>query len=291
MRKGLGKGLGKGLNALLPDEPEQIPPAESGEAVTELDILSVEPNPNQPRRDFDKDKLEALAASVSEHGVIQPIVVTKSGGGYTIVAGERRWRAARMAGLSRIPAVIKEYTPDEAAQIALIENLQREDLNPIEEAQGYRALLEDFHLTQETVSKRIGKSRSAVANSLRLLSLDEQIRELLIKGEITSGHARAILSLDDEKLRLALAKEIVEKSLNVRQAEALAKRMSGAERESKGKRDKEPDAAALELGAIAKSLSSRLGTKVSLSGGAKKGKIEIEYYGSDDLERILELLN
>jgi ParB family chromosome partitioning protein len=276
------KGLGRGLTSLLPEEPkaEENHPGD----VLEIKINQIEPNRKQPRKAFDDDKIDALAQSIQEHGMIQPIVVIPSdvSGLYTIVAGERRWRAAKKAGLTAVPAVIRSYNEEQVAEIALIENLQREDLNPIEEALGYHTLLEEFHLTQERISQRIGKSRSAVANSLRLLSLEEPIKKLLIQGKITGGHARAILSLEDSKLRLVLTKRILEENLNVRQAENLAKQLQKAPR-----KEKEKTAYEIELESIQESLSSRLGTKVKIVHGAKKGKIEIEYYGNQDLERIL----
>ncbi len=207
---------------------------------------------------------------------------------YKIVAGERRWRASKKAGLREIPAVVKDYTDEQIAEIALIENLQREDLNPIEEALGYKTLLEEFNLTQELIGKRIGKSRSAIANSLRLLSLEEQIQKLLVSGEISSGHARAILSLDENELRLALSKRIIEDNLNVRQTEALAKQLQKKKPEKKSPKKSAYD---IEIEAIQNNLASQFGTKVKITHTEKKGKIEIEYYGSGDLERILNLIN
>ena len=211
--------LGRGLGSLF-DQP-QI--AENTDAVETLRITLVEPNKNQPRHSFDDDKIQELAESIAVHGVIQPIIVVKNGERYKIVAGERRWRAAKKAGLKEIPAVIRNYSEFEIAQIALIENLQRENLNPIEEALGYQTLMDKFDMTQEDVSSKIGKSRSAIANTLRLLSLDEPIREKLISGEISSGHARAILGVDSPKTRLAVLEAIIEKGLNVRQTESLVK--------------------------------------------------------------------
>ena len=218
------KGLGKGLGALFTDENPITIEYETG--ITELNITQVEPNKNQPRKIFDEDKLSALAESIHEHGLIQPIIVTKNNTGtYTIVAGERRWRAAKKAGLSKISAVIKDYSNQTITEIALIENLQREDLNPIEEALGYKALMDEFSLTQEQISHRIGKSRSAIANSLRLLTLEEELQKKVISGEISEGHARAALSLDSAVLREFLINRIIEDGLNVRQAEHLAKEL------------------------------------------------------------------
>lgn len=281
------KGLGKGLGGLLGEDPELFEKDKSG-SITKLKINSVEPNKNQPRKVFDSDKIDALSDSIKEHGIIQPITVTEGkNGNYMIIAGERRWRAAKKAGLSEIPAIIGEYTPEEAAELALIENLQREDLNPIEEALGYRQLLETYNLTQEHISQKIGKSRSAIANSLRLLSLDERTKDLVAGGEISSGHARALLSVEDPEIREALAKRITEGGLNVRQAEELAKQLGKKRRE---KAEKAPTANDIEIERISEKMTSALGTKVKISHSAKKGRIEIEYYGNEDLERLLNLL-
>ncbi len=278
------KGLGKGLNVLFNEEnPSSI---ENG--VVELKITQIEPNKNQPRKTFDKDKLDVLAQSIKEHGLIQPIVVVKSDNGlFSIVAGERRWRAAKKAGLLVIPAVIKDYSPQTITEVALIENLQREDLNPIEEALGYKSLIEEYNLTQDEISKRIGKSRSAVANSLRLLSLEDDLQKYLISGEISEGHARAILSLEGFVLREFLLNRIIDDGLNVRQAEKLAKDLQKVKKEKV-----EPISAYdIEIERIKNRLEQGLGTKVKIQSGAKKGKIEIEYYGNEDLERILSLFN
>lgn len=282
------KGLGKGLGALFTDEnPVSIEP-ETG--ILELSILSVEPNKNQPRKTFDEEKLAALAESIQEHGLIQPIIVTKNATGtYTIVAGERRWRAAKKAGFTKIPAVVKEYSDQTVTEIALIENLQREDLNPIEEALGYKSLVDEYNLTQEQISQRIGKSRSAIANAMRLLSLEEDLQKKLISGEISEGHARAVLSLDAGVLREFLVNRIIEDGLNVRQAENLAKEL---QKEPKPRKKAERNTAYdIELERLQDKLASKFGTKVKIQHQAKKGKIEIEYYGNDDLERILNLFN
>lgn len=278
MKKGLGRGLGKGLDSLFTESsPGTIEPEK------ELKITDIEPNKYQPRREFDAEKLESLAESVKEHGVIQPLIVVKNPSGlYTIVAGERRWRAAKLAGLKTVPVVIKEYTPEQVAQIALIENLQREDLNPIEEALGYQSLIDEYSMTQEDISKTIGKSRSAVANALRLLSLDDEIKRMLSEGAITSGHARAVLMLSDKDKRMKLANRIASEGLNVRQAENLAKYMQKAVPKRKVQNK-------IELDAFADRLSQGFGTKVKIVQGAKKGKIEIEYYSNSDFDRIVKL--
>ena len=246
------------------------------------------PNKNQPRKNFDEDKLEALAESVKEHGIIQPIIVKKSGEFYTIIAGERRWRAAKIAGLKKIPVIVRDYEEVEIREIALIENLQREDLNPIEEALGYRSLMDEYNLTQEQISERLGKSRSAIANSVRLLTLDDYTAAKLVAGEITEGHARCALSVPAGVVREFFVNRIIEDGLNVRQAEKLAKDLTKTP-ENKPERQKNSPYR-IELERISQSLEQFLGTKVKLSGNSKKGKIEIEYYGNDDLERLLDII-
>lgn len=274
------KGLGKGLDVLFSDEN----PSSIDSGITEIKITQIEPNSNQPRKNFDTNKLEILADSIKEHGLIQPIVVTAADNGrYIIVAGERRWRAAKKAGLKTLPAVIKNYSPQTVTEVALIENLQREDLNPIEEALGYKSLIDEYNLTQEEISKRLGKSRSAIANSLRLLSLEGEIQKYLISGEISEGHARAILSLNGFVLREFLLNRIIDDDLNVRQAEKLAKDLQKVKEE----KSKTVNAYDIEIDRIKNKLEQGLGTKVKIQHGAKRGKIEIEYYGNDDLERIL----
>lgn len=301
------KGLGRGLNALLrTSEPSKRSDSlimteekqnahadnnqETDKPFSIVNINLIEPNRKQPRKKFDTEKLEALADSIREHGLIQPILVTNSENGrYTIIAGERRWRASKKAGLTEIPAIIRDYPAIEAAQIALIENLQREDLNPIEEAAGYRSLIDEYSLTQEEISKRIGKSRSAIANSLRLLSLGDTISALLIEGSLSTGHARALLGLEDEEMRNKAAEIVINEELNVRQTEQLVKKLT----KNNPQKEKPPvnEEFIVQLGNITDMLCSRFGTKVNISHGEKKGKIEIEYYGNEDLDRILGLLN
>lgn len=279
------KGLGKGLNSLFTEDLPATIETEKPEA--EIKITEVEPNKYQPRTNFDPEKLQGLTESIKEHGIIQPLVVVKNKSGmYTIVAGERRWRAAKAAGLKTVPVVIKEYTPEEIAQIALIENLQREDLNPIEEALGYQSLIDEYKMTQEEVSKVISKSRSAVTNSLRLLTLDEKTKKLLEKGKITGGHARALLSIADIDKRFQLAQRIIDEDLSVRQTENLAKFI-----QKKQPVKKSPSPNKLELDAFADKLSQSFGTKVKISQNSKKGKIEIEYYNNKDFDRIIKLFN
>lgn len=304
------RGLGKGLNALFKtDEPTnnsnelidsvphlkkkhhtEEPEEEAKNPISEVSINLIEPNRKQARKKFDAEKLAALSESIREHGIIQPIlVIPAEEGRYTIIAGERRWRAAKKAGLMTVPVIIRELSEIEAAQVSLIENLQRENLNPIEEAAGYKALIDEFSLTQDEISKKLGKSRSAVANSLRLLSLGENITSMLVDGVLSAGHARALLSLDNEDLRLEAANLIIDDDLNVRQTEQLVKKlMSGKKKKEKPKPDEE---LMVQLNKISDNLCSRFGTKVHISQGDKKGKIEIEYYGNDDLERILGLMS
>lgn len=279
------KGLGIGLDALFAanefDEDEQI------SELMVLPISKVEPRIEQPREYFDEQALQDLADSIAQYGLIQPVIARKLDNGYyQIIAGERRWRASRMAGLEEIPVRVIEADDRRTAELALVENLQREDLNPIEEAKGYKTLIEEYGLTQEETAKSVGRSRPAVTNALRLLSLTQKVLEMVEKGELSAGHARALVSISDEKKQLEAANEVIEKSLSVRKTEQLAARII------KGNSEKEKPAApivdysaeiSLELGKI-------LGRKVKLTDGRKTGKIEIEFYGADDRENLIELL-
>lgn len=277
------KGLGKGLGALLGDFSEE---AVESSAYQILPIYKVEPNPDQPRRDFDEEELQALADSISVHGVIQPLTVRQMPTGYyQIIAGERRWRAARLANLSEIPVVIVEADDKKAMELALIENLQRQDLNPVEEALGYQALIEEYGLTQEEAAGRVGKSRPAVANALRLLGLSPAVLEKLKNGELSAGHARAILTLKTEKKQLEAAQKIIALALSVRQAETLCKNMN---KEPAPK--KEPVFAVDYVAECEKSLSKQLGRGVKIVNGKRKGRFELEFYGEEDLQRLLDAL-
>ena len=277
------KGLGKGLGALLGDFSEE---AVESSAYQILPIYKVEPNPDQPRRDFDEEELQALADSISVHGVIQPLTVRQMPTGYyQIIAGERRWRAARLANLSKIPVVIVEADDKKAMELALIENLQRQDLNPVEEALGYQALIEEYGLTQEEAAGRVGKSRPAVANALRLLGLSPAVLEKLKNGELSAGHARAILTLKTEKKQLEAAQKIISLALSVRQAETLCKNMN---KEPAPK--KEPVFAVDYVAECEKSLSKQLGRGVKIVNGKRKGRFELEFYGEEDLQRLLDAL-
>ena len=277
------KGLGKGLGALLGDFSEE---AVESSAYQILPIYKVEPNPDQPRRDFDEEELQALADSISVHGVIQPLTVRQMPTGYyQIIAGERRWRAARLANLSEIPVVIVKADDKKAMELALIENLQRQDLNPVEEALGYQALIEEYGLTQEEAAGRVGKSRPAVANALRLLGLSPAVLEKLKNGELSAGHARAILTLKTEKKQQEAAKKIIALALSVRQAETLCKNMN---KEPAPK--KEPVFAVDYVAECEKSLSKQLGRGVKIVNGKRKGRFELEFYGEEDLQRLLDAL-
>ena len=278
------KGLGRGLGALLGDMTEE--PREST-PYQHLPLYKIEPNPNQPREVFDEEELEALAESIRLHGVIQPLTVREMPSGYyQIIAGERRWRASRKAGLSEVPAVIIEADDRKATELALIENLQRQDLNPLEEAKGYQRLISEYNLTQEEAADRVGKSRPAVANAIRLLTLPEEVQEKLAAGTLTAGHARAVLTLKTEKQQRDAAQKISALGLSVRQAELLCRNMS---REPKPGKELPP----LKGDYVAeceKNLSKHLGRGVKIVNGKRKGRFELEFYGPEDLQRLLDAL-
>ena len=278
------KGLGRGLGALLGDFQE---PSLDQSNYRMIQLHRIEPNPDQPRKDFDEEELQELAESISVHGLIQPLTVRETAPGYyQIIAGERRWRASRMANLSEVPAVVMEADDCKAMELALIENLQRSDLNCVEEALGYQALIEDFGLTQEDASGRVGKSRSAVANALRLLNLPEKVLEMLRNGSLTAGHARAVLTLKTEKKQLEAAQKISALGLSVRQAELLCRNLSQ-------EKEPEPPKAPLAIDYVAeceKSLSRALGRGVKIVNGKRKGKFELEFYGQEDLQNLLDAL-
>ncbi len=277
------KGLGKGLGALMGDfmdEPMEKSPYQK------LPIYKVEPNPLQPRQDFDEEELQALADSIATHGVVQPLTVRELPNGYyQIIAGERRWRAARMAELQEIPAVIIEADDKKTMELALIENLQRQDLNPVEEALGYQSLMEDYGLTQEETAKQVGKSRPTVANALRLLGLCPSVLEKLRNGDLSAGHARAILMLKTEKEQQNAAQKICALGLSVRQAEMLCKNML-----KEPKPQKEITLAVDYVAECEKSLSKHLGRGVKIVNGKRKGRFELEFYGEDDLQLLLDAL-
>ena len=282
------RGLGRGLSALLGDDALQ---AQEGGSLS-LPISEVQPGLKQPRKRFDEESLADLADSIRTHGIIQPLTVRGlSSGYYQIIAGERRWRAAKMAGLREVPAVIIEADDRTVMELGLIENLQREDLNPIEEAAGYQTLIGEYSLTQEEVSQRVGKSRPAVANALRLLALPDAVRQLLEEGKLSAGHARAILAAPAGELQKKLAQKVVHDGLSVRQTEALAKRLTA--QQDHAAEELRPGAApdySIYLRSAEQELSHRFGRKVTIVNGKKKGKIELEYYNTEDLNLLLETL-
>ncbi|MBE5964433.1 MAG: ParB/RepB/Spo0J family partition protein [Lachnospira sp.] len=291
-KSGLGKGLGKGLNTLIPENIEAAPKQKVEKVVVKepgevkLKISKIEPNREQPRKVFDEDALMELSESIKQYGLIQPIVVKKRDDYYEIVAGERRWRASKMAGLKEVPVVIKDYTEQEIVEIALIENIQREDLNPVEEALAYERLMKEFKLKQDQIAEKVSKSRVAISNSLRLLKLDKRVQEMLVDDMISSGHARALLSFEDGDLQYETAQKILDQKLSVRETEALVKKLlKGA---PKAKELPKNDFVYRDY---EEKLKQLLSTKVSINNKANgKGKIEIEYYSMEDFERIVEFL-
>lgn len=287
-------GLGQGLGALISTAAEvENGVEETPSGVKEIKITEIEPDSGQPRKNFDKEKIEALAESIKDHGLIQPIIVTKSAAGYKIIAGERRWRAARLAGLKTIPVIEREATPREIMELALIENIQREDLNPIEEAEAYEKLMTEYDITQEKLSSIVSKSRPAIANALRLLNCDKPIRQMLINGQLTAGHARAILALENKEDRLECAKMVVEQQCSVRQTELLVKRIQ-YKRDNASNSEEETSQEDLfragDIRAVQEKLKTSLGTKVKLDDKGGKGKIIIEYFSADERERLIEYL-
>ena len=295
----LKRGLGKGLDSLIPTnvmmESEvkhstvstASSPEEEKDGTLMVKLSKVEPNREQPRKNFDEDSLIELADSIRQFGVLQPLLVQKKGDYYEIIAGERRWRAAKMAGLKEIPVIIREYSHQEMVEIALIENIQRENLNPIEEAQAFKRLLEEFQLKQDEVAERVSKSRTAVTNSMRLLKLDEKVQQMIIDDMISTGHARALLAIEDKEQQYILANKIFDEKLSVRETEKLVKDLKKPKKE-KTKKDTSNDFIYRDL---EEKMRSVIGTKVSVNQKSKgKGKIEIEYYSDEELEHIFEMI-
>ncbi|MFR2300686.1 MAG: ParB/RepB/Spo0J family partition protein [Clostridium paraputrificum] len=273
--------LGKGLGALIPDDIN-----EGNEGKLMISLNKIKSNIDQPRKSFDNEKIAELAESIKNHVIIQPLILKENGGGYIIVAGERRWRAAKMVGLKEVPAIVMDLTEKQVLEISLIENIQRQDLNPIEEALAYKKLLSDFNLTQEELSKRIGKSRTAITNTIRLINLDSRVQQYVIDGIISEGHGRALLSLEDGELQYIYSQKVIDEKLSVRELEKLIRNASlKSEKSEKNE----------ELNPYYKDVRDRLqnyfGTKVNLSSKKNRGKIEIEYYSEEDLERILDIIN
>ena len=278
-------GLGRGLDSLFADLPEE----ETSGGISTLPVREIEPDPDQPRKNFEEESLSALAQSISENGLLQPIAVRpqKAGPGYTIIAGERRWRAARMAGLDEVPVIVKDVTDEQAAALALIENLQREDLDPIEVAEGCRRLIDQYGLTQEQAAQRLGKSRSALTNTLRLLGLPDDVRDAVRSGAISTGHAKAILGLPSAEIMSAAAKQVVEKNLNVRQTEALCRKLSKPPKEPKPVDAFIRPVLATEVEAALKEVT---GSEVHVDYKAGKGSLRIDFYSDEQLRRYAELL-
>lgn len=279
------RGLGRGLEALLPDAEEVL-----SSGVQEISLGDIDPNPDQPRRTFSEESIAQLAQSIRDQGVLQPILVTpQNGGRYRIVAGERRWRASRAAGLDKVPVIVRDLDVIQQMEIALIENLQREDLNPIETAQGIRGLMQQCGYTQETVANRLGKSRPAVANLLRLLTLPDEVIDMVRQGSLSAGHARVLAGLDDNGLKLALARETIDKGYSVRQLEAIA---AESKAEPVQPRKAAPKKAALsaELSELENRIRETMGVRATLTGTVKKGKIVLQYYSQEELEHLNDLL-
>jgi len=291
----LKKGLGKGLDSMIPEKIEQATNTDKKKETDEnvsretlININEIEPNTGQPRKNFEEDTLQELADSIKQYGVIQPLILQKKGKYYSIIAGERRWRAARIAGLKKVPAIIKEYTPQESMEIALIENIQRQDLNPIEEAMAYQNLIKEFNLKQDEVAERVSKSRVTITNSMRLLKLDERVQQMITDSMISTGHGRALLSIEDKDTQYQIAMKVFDEKLSVREIEKLVKKIL------ENKPVKEEIAVTKEDSFIYRNIEEKMkkiiGTKVSIKRKAKdKGKIEIEYYSTDELERIIEM--
>lgn len=293
--KGLGKGLGKGLDAMIPDKvnkpgtEKKAAVAPSEDQAVMVSINKVEPNKEQPRKNFNEDALLELSESIKQMGIIQPIVVQDRESFYEIIAGERRWRAAKQAGLKKVPVIIKNYTEQEIVEISLIENIQREDLNPIEEAFAYKRLLEEFHLKQDEVAERVSKSRTAVTNSIRLLKLDERVQQMVIDDLIQTGHARALLGIEDQEKQYSMAQKVFDEKLSVRETEKLVKKVQNEKEEiEKPKMDKQLEIIYQDL---EEKMKQTLGTKVNINAkDENKGKIEIEYYNKEDLDRLIDMI-
>ena len=286
-------GLGKGLNALIPEdtvilEPKKGKDKNDDNGYSLIDINLIKSNESQPRKSFDDEKIMELAESIKSNGIIQPLILRKDKDEYIIVAGERRWRAAKYIGIKEIPAVIMDLTEKQILEISLIENIQREDLNSIEEAIAYKKLITDFDLTQEQLSKRIGKSRVAITNTMRLLNLSEDVQQYIIEGVISEGHGRALLAITDSKLQCELAQNVIDDKLSVRELEFLIRKLKTKSEPSKSKAKKETNPYYKE---VIERLENYFGTKVNVTNKNNKGKIEIEYYSEEDLQRILEIIN
>lgn len=279
-------GLGKGLGALLPNNTEE----EMNKSSITIDINLIKPNTSQPRKSMDEGKIKDLAASIREYGIIQPVVLRKINDTYEIIAGERRWRAARQIGLKEIPAIIMDISDDKILEISLIENIQRDDLNPIEEANAYKKLIEDLHVTQEELSEKLGKSRVSITNSIRLLKLNDSVQQYIKDGLLSEGHGRALAGIDNKDLQVAYAQKAIKEGLSVRQAESLVKQSNEEPKEKNvSKKIKETDD--IYINEIISSLENKFGTKISIKENNDRGKIMIEYYTKEDLNRIIDIIS
>ncbi|MGP1434131.1 MAG: ParB/RepB/Spo0J family partition protein [Catonella sp.] len=283
------KGLGKGLDSMIPENKTKAEVKNAADnSFVEIPVADIDPNLGQPRKSFDEDGLLELSESIKIHGVIQPLILTKRGKRYEIIAGERRWRASKLAGIKKVPAIIREYTDKEIMEVSLIENIQRQDLNPIEEAEAFKKLIDEYKMKQDDLAERVSKSRSAITNALRLLKLDEKVKMMLAEGMITTGHARALLGLEDKSKQQMLAVKIFDEKLSVRETEKLVRQMMEETKPEKEEKSSEK----LIYKQLEDSLKSILGSKVSIKGRQDgKGKIEIEYYSVDELDRITELFS
>lgn len=277
--------LGKGLGALIPDDDLLESENSNSEAILKIDINLIKANEDQPRKYFDEQKIYELSQSIKDHGIIQPLILKKSGERYVIIAGERRWRAAKIAGINEVPAILMDLSNRDVMEISLIENIQRQDLNPIEEAKAFYRLIKEFKLTHEELSLRIGKSRTAITNTMRLMNLDERVQQYIIEGIISEGHGRVILSIEDKDIQYNVAQKVIDEGLSVR---ALEKLIKSLQNEEKDRKEKEP------LNPYYKDITEKLeglfGTKVIINSKKNKGKIEIEYYSEDDLQRIIDIM-
>ncbi|MGP1611932.1 MAG: ParB/RepB/Spo0J family partition protein [Catonella sp.] len=282
------KGLGKGLDSMIPENKTKTEiKSATDNPFVEIPVVDIDPNLGQPRKSFDEDGLLELSESIKMHGVIQPLILTKRGKRYEIIAGERRWRASKLAGIKKVPAIIREYTDREIMEVSLIENIQRQDLNPIEEAEAFKNLIDEYKMKQDDLAERVSKSRSAITNALRLLKLDDKVKAMLAEGMITTGHARALLTLEDKSKQHMLAVKIFDEKLSVREIEKLVRQIM---EETKPKKE-DKSSEKLIYKQLEDSLKGILGSKVSIKGRQDgKGKIEIDYYSVDELDRITELL-
>ncbi len=293
------RGLGAGIDTLIPKRKESDSNTKTEvktvvKEVDTIDINKIEPNNSQPRKNFNEDSLQELADSIKQHGMIEPLIVQQGEKGfYRIIAGERRWRAAKIAGLKEIPVIVKDYTNQEIMEIALIENIQREDLNPIEEAEAFQKLIEEYHLKQDEIAEKVSKSRVAITNALRLLKLDEKVRQMVIEDKIKSGHARALLAIEDLELQYNTALKVFDEKLSVRETEKLVKNLSKDDKKQEEKKISAEEQLQVVYAEYAEKLKTIMGTKVNINRNkdGKKGKIEIEYYSSEEFERIIDMMS